>query len=362
MGITWQDVRYAIRGLLRNPGFAITAILSLMLGIGASLAIFTVADTVLLRPMPFRDPDRLVMVWEKNSRRPKVDENSISPGNFLDWQKQNDVFESMSPFGSFRAVLSDNGRAEELQMQAVGRDFFPMLGVQPVRGRLFTDAEYRASISAQTVVLISYRVWQGWFGGDQNIVGRRIQLNSTPRTIVGVLTPGFTLYHRDVDLWQPLGLDPARDYRATSGRYLLSLARLKPGVSRAEAQSHMDIITRRLEAAYPKFDTNWSVNVEPLREAMVRQVKASLLILLGAAGLLLAVACSNVANLLLARCAGRRVEMAVRTSLGAGRWRVMRQLLTESVLLGLVGGIAGVALARGGIVALLALAPRALVR
>ncbi len=235
-------------------------------------------------------------------------------------------------------------------------DLLPALGVQPIRGRLFTRDEDQPG--RDNVLLISYRLWQNWFGGDENIVGRKVQINSTAREIIGVMPPGFFFRNREVDLWDPLGLNPARDYRKLAGRYLMGFGRLKPGVKVTQAQSQMNIIAKRIEAANPVFDKNWGVTVEPLRESLVRDVKPSLIILLGAVGLLLAVACSNVANLLLARYSSRRREIAVRASLGAGRWRVIRQLLTESMVLGLTGGAIGLLFARWEVAGLLALAPK----
>jgi putative ABC transport system permease protein len=350
----WQDVHYAFRGLLRNSGFSAAAILSLMLGIGASLAIFTVTDNLLLRPLPYRDAGGLVIVWERNTRLAGEDHNVVSPGNYLDWKRQNDVFESMAGFRAASSVLMVGGRSEQLQKQLVTADLFPLLGVQPVRGRLFTADDDTPGVDS--TLIISYRLWQSWFGGGEGIIGQKAQVNSTPRTIIGVMPPGFYLLDRETDLWDTLGLD-TRDYRKAQGRWMLCLARLKPGVTRDAAQSHMAAVAQRLETAYPAFDKNWSVNVEPLRDSMVRQVRTSLLILLGAVGLLLAVACANVANLLLARYAARRRELAVRMSVGAGRGRVIRQLLTESVLLGLLGGAAGVLGARWAVKGLVALAP-----
>ncbi len=356
-----QDLRYALRGLKRSPGFAVTAILSLALGIGASVSIFTVADNLLLRPLPYRDPSRLVMLWERQ-RSKTTQRNVVAPANYLDWKTQTDVFETMAVFQDYRSVLTDGSRAGEFGILAASAELLPMLGVQPIRGRRFTAEDDQASVSSDKVVLISYRLWQNWFGGDEGIVGRQIQVNSAPRTIVGVLPPGFSFELRDIDLWEPLGLDPARDYRKTSGRYLLSIARLKPGVTNEHAQVEMATIASRLEASYPAFNTNWTVYVESLRDALVQEVRPSLVALLCAVGLLLAVACANVANLLLARCTSRRQEMAVRASLGAGRWRVVRQLLTESVLLSLAGGLLGILLARWSVEGMLALAPKELTR
>ncbi len=356
-----QDLRYALRGLRRFPGFAVTAILSLALGIGASVSIFTVADNLLLRPLPYRDPSRLVMLWEQNKAR-DWKRNVVAPANYLDWKMQNDVFESMAVFQDARSVLADGSHVDELGILGASAQLLPMLGVQPLRGRLFTVEDDQASLHSDRVVLISYRLWQNWFGGDEKIIGRTVQVNSLPTTIVGVLPPGFYFELRDIDLWAPLGLDAGRDYRKTGGRNLLSIARLKPGVMRERAQIEMTAIASRLEGAYPAFNTNWSVYVESLRDALVQEVRPSLLVLLCAVGLLLAVACANVANLLLARCTSRRQEMAVRASLGAGRWRVVRQLLTESVLLSLAGGLLGIFLARWSVTGMLALAPKELTR
>ncbi|HKD07740.1 MAG TPA: ABC transporter permease [Bryobacteraceae bacterium] len=355
----WQDIRYSIRGLLRNGSFSATAVLSLLLGIGASLAIFTVTDSLLLRPLPYRESGRLVMVWERNMRQTGEEHNVVSPGNYLDWKQQNDVFESMAGFRVATSVLTVGSRSEQLVKQLVTADLFPMLAVPPVRGRLFTAEDDKPGVNS--ALIISYRVWQSWFGGDEAVIGRTVQVNSTPRTIIGVMPPGFYLLDRDTDLWDTLGLD-GRDYRKTQGRWMLCLARLKPGITRDAAQAHMAALAQRLETAYPVFDKNWSVNVETLRDSMVRQVKASLLILRGAVGLLLAVACANVANLQLARYAARGRELAVRMSVGAGRARVVRQLLTESVLLGLIGGAGGVLAAWWAVKGLVTLAPADLTR
>ncbi|HLK65640.1 MAG TPA: ABC transporter permease [Bryobacteraceae bacterium] len=353
--ITLRDVQYALRGLIRNPGFALTAIVSLMLGIGASLAIFAVTDGLLLRPFPFREPDRVVMVWERHLKAGGSDYNVISPANFRDWKAQNDVFESLSAFGDGRAVLSDGDRVEELHNRFASADLLPMLGVQPFRGRFYTAQEDLPT--GPNVMVISYRLWQSWFGGDEGVIGRKVQLRSQPATIIGVLPPQFFFRDRQIDIWEPIGFDPARDYRANAGRYPSAVARLKPGVTLGRAQAEMTAIASRLEAQYPAFNKNWTVNLEPLRDSMVREVKTSLQVLLGAVSLLLLVACANVANLLLARCTARRRELAVRMAIGAGRRRVIRQLITESAVLSLAGGILGLAFARVAVQGLLALAP-----
>jgi len=366
----WQDIRYALRNLRRNPGVAITAILSLALGLGASLAIFTVADNLLVRPLPYLNSSQLVMLWEANRAR-DFHHNIVSPANYLDWKAQNDVFASMAGLRESRSVLIDGERAEEFGKQSVTAEFFPLLGVQPARGRLFTMEEDRASASSDTLLLISYRLWQSWFGGNDNVIGRKVQLNAVPRTIIGVLPPNFYFLNREIDLWEPLGLNPAENYRETQGRWMSVVGRMRPGVAGSQAQAHMSALAARLERANPVFNKDWTVEVEPLRDSLLRdravgqdagEVRTSLLVLLGAVGLMLAVACANVANLLLARYSSRRREIALRASLGASRGRVMRQLLTESVLLSLVGGICGLALARWAVTGLLVLAPANLTR
>lgn len=354
----WQDLRYSLRSLRRNPGYSTTAALSIALGIGASVSIFTVADGVLLRPLPYKDPSNLMMVWEANHKSVKSDQNVVSPANYLDWKARSRTFEHLAAIRYVNSVLSDGHRAEELKKQAMTANLLPMLGVQPYRGRVFTEEEDRPG--RDTVVLISHRLWQSWFGGDESVLGRKVMINSTPRTIIGIMPPGFYFRNRETDLWEPFGIDPARNYRQTSGRYILVTGRLKPGATRAQAQAEMTAIAGQLEAANPEFNKNWTVNVESLRDSLVGKARTSLLVLLGSVGLLLLVACANVANLMLARCANRQREMAVRASMGAGRWRVIRQLLTESVLLSFLGGAAGVLLARWMVIGLLTFAPRML--
>lgn len=352
----WQDVRYGARGLRRSPAFAVTAILSLTLGLGASLAIFTVADNLLLRPLPYRDPEQLVMIWEA-SRSQGFDHNVVSPGNYFDWKAQSGAFAGMAGLRDSRSVLIDGERTEEFGKQSVTADFLPLLGVQPVRGRLFTEKEDLAAAHDDSLLLISYRLWQNWYGGDEQVIGRKVQINSTPRTIIGVLPRGFYFRDRDVDLWEPLGLDPAYDFRGKEGRWMLCVARIKPGIGYSAAQARVTALAQRLEAAYPVFNKNWTADLEPLRDSMLGQAKPALLVLLGAVGMLLAVACANVANLLLARYSSRRREMAVRVSIGAGRWRVVRQLLVESMLLAFAGCVAGIVLARWIVKGLVVLAP-----
>jgi putative ABC transport system permease protein len=357
---TGQDVRYALRGFRRKPGFALTVLLSLGLGLGASLAIFTVTDNLLLRPLPYPHGSDLTMVWEfrRTQSRSEVRGNLDSPGNYFDWKAGNTVFSSIAALDEIRSVFTAGEQSEEVHEQEVTADFFPTLEVKPFLGRLFTRAEDRPG--GAPVIVISYRLWRGWFGGDAGILGRKAQVNGMPRTIVGVMPPDFYFRDRATDVWEPLQLNPAENYRKTAGRWILCVARLKQGAAAAQAQWEMRAMAERLAKAFPAFNKGWTVIVDPLRDALYAEVRTPLLILLGAVGLLLAVACATVVNLLLARYASRRHEMGVRIALGAGRWRVIRQVLTESVVLGLGGGVLGLVLAKWSVLGLLWLAPNEL--
>src|SRR5579864_7458768 len=351
----FQDARFALRLLRKNPGFTAVAILALALGIGANTAIFTVVDALLLRPLPYPHAEQLVMTWEA---RTDERQNVVSPDDYFDWKAQNSVFEGIAAFVPGRETFTGAGEPQELQAQFVSAEFFPLLRASALAGRLFTPEDDRQG--APDVAVISHRLWQQRFGGEANIVGRTVHLNARAATVIGILPPGFYLLSRNVDVWEPLGLNPARNYRKDAGRYLLSIARLKPGVTRAAAQAQMESIARRLEQTYPEFNKGWTVNLVPLREQIAGSVRASLVVLFIAVGCLLLIACANVANLLLARSASRRREFGIRTALGAARGRIVRQVFTESILLSAAAAVAGVAMAYWGTRAFLAIGPKLL--
>jgi putative ABC transport system permease protein len=359
MQTLWQDLRYGARMLIKTPAVTLVAVIALMLGIGANTALFSVVNAVLIRSLPYADGERLAVVWEHRRSGKANDQNVINLGNFYDWKDQSTSFADMAAFFDRNVNLTGDGEPEEIPGQIATPNLFSVLGVNAFQGRTF-DAD-DGKPGQPNVVVISYSLWQRRFSRGQ-AVGRTITLNNQQSTIIGVLPADVGWYvqkgsmiSKAPEIWSPWQI--ANELRQRRGRFARAVGRLKPGVTLAQAQNEMNVIGARLTAQYPEFNTNWGVNVVPLRTQFTGEIRKPLLILLGAVGFVLLIACANVANLLLARAASRKKEIAVRAGLGASRWRIARQLLTESLLLSLVGGALGLLLAWWGTKALIAMSP-----
>ena len=335
-----QDLRYSLRSLRKSPGFTIAALIVLMLGIGTNSVIFTIVNAVLLRPLPLAEAERVVFLWG-HSLKEANDHNSSSVPDFEDWKSQSQSFEALAGYGYRAYNLTGQQEPEPVQGAMVGADFFRVAGIEPALGRTFRPEDER-----QNVVVLSHTLWQSRFNSDASILGKSITLSNTPYTVVGVMPPGFVFPRKDVAAWTSLAFMYAnpntkrRDYR-----FLKVIGRLKPGVSVAQGRTEINAVAARLEQQYPESNTGLGVNVVPVRDELLGDIRPRLLLVWAAVGFVLLIACANLANLLMARTAARGREVAVRTAVGATRGRIIRQLLTESLVLSFIGGLLGLVLA-----------------
>ncbi|HEY5219085.1 MAG TPA: ABC transporter permease, partial [Gemmatimonadaceae bacterium] len=348
-----QDLRYAFRTLAKRPGFTVVAVLTLMLGIGANTAIFSVVNAVLLRPLPYPATDRLAVLWGSNAQQQQL---LFSVPDFEEWRARNHSFDDMGIERTQSVNLTGIDKPDRLIGDFVDSHTLRILGARTAMGRLFTDPETMIG-AGQQVALISHAVWASRFGSDPHMLGRTLTLNGRPFVVVGVLAADFQDPYSGVEVYLPITSPPNPRWLTRDNPNVWAIGRMKPGVTTTEAQRDVSAIAADLARAYPQTNAGMTAVVQPLRDSLVGNVRPFLLIVLGAVAFVLLIACANVANLLLARAAARQREMSLRAALGAGRSRLVRQLLTESVTLSVIGGVAGVLAARWGIVALVVAVP-----
>ena len=357
-----NDLRYGIRSLLKHPGFAAVAVITLALGIGANTAMFSVINGVLLRPLPYQEPERLVTIWEESPERDML-QMPVSIANLRDWAEQSQTLDQISAYTFSNLNLTGTGEPVQLAAVRVSANLFPLVGATPMLGRTFLPEDDKDG--AGRVVVLSHATWKNRFASNPKIIGQAVTINNQTHTVVGVMPANFQfpvgfgymgkVLNDPIDLYVPIA---AASEEAARGHYsFFAIGRLKPGVTLSQAQAEMTGIERRLEQQYPDTNTGIGVRLVSTQEQTVKEIRPALLVLLGAVAFLLLIACANIANLLLARSAARQKEFAIRAALGASRLRVLRLLLTESVLLSLVGGALGLLFAVWGTAALIALAP-----
>jgi len=353
-----QDIRYGFRLMVRRPTFTIIAVATLALGIGANTAIFSVVNAVLMRTLPYQEPERLVALWETSAQPGQEvnDRNEVAMGNFLDWRAQVDAFDEIAALTYSNVNLTGVAEPERIQGAVVTTNLFSTLGVQPAIGHAFVAEDEKPD--SQRTVIVSHGLWQHRFGSDPEFIGKTLTLNGNPVVVVGIMPPAFDLEFpitRQVDMWMPMRIAASNSDRQS--HYLYVLGRLKRGVTLEQAQAGMNVLASQLQQQYPKTNSGRGANIVSLHQQLVGKVQPYLRLLFAAVGFVLLIACANVASLMLARVTARHKEVAIRMAIGASRWRVVRQLLIESILLSSVSGLAGLLIAYWGTDLLVAMAP-----